>query len=957
MQSKSHMEQIKIYHHNTNGLNKSKLKYYISLLEQNLSIIVFISETWFTDAHHQAKKSKWFVAESLQTPKRTIGHKNGGIICLCSTSLIPFTSTITNSEFSITIRMHSSEISTVYFPPSLNPKTCESITDSIITSDIIVGDINTRFGALYGDNRRGPLIRNKIFSKLLDLDFAHPIPSGQKCPLDHCFLKSYLNFHLKAFKSPIMSDHPNILELSLQLKTNTTHNLPVERTIKFNVHYLKNSWIRKLLINSYDSMAGLINILFENDELNHDVDMLDKFLLEYVQTACEVILGIKNPETMDYGKPVQLSKIISECSNLSAIKTFKQSLKCQKMRIPCSENAKSPIEETESFYKDLYTQRANHLKTCRKTNHPIEYKLSDEEILEEIRKYPGGKSCGEDGIHISILKTLSNSKSFVSNIRTLFQACFTSGKTPTRWNYSIIYPIPKNKNPSSIEDFRPISLTVMFRRIFEKIILKRIENLNSCKLNIGQAGFRSGFSTITQIIASNLRSFNRNCIRVFLDLKQAYDRTPVPVVLELLRKRGLHNGFISIISSLYSGCKTKILVNGVFTKHIELERGLLQGGILSPFLFSIFIDPLAESMNCNFPSNEFPALLFADDIQIVHFSREVIQECLDITWKWINNNGMEINVKKSGNISEREFQVGPYRLPRLRDYKYLGFPHNSKGIDIESSIALRSSKTKSILELCQGRGHSWPIWVKLIIFKTFIRPACEYGLGLIYKSLLKNNMRKLNPIENLYKESVAWISNMSKKSHKTACYLLGIETFQLRCDVLASQLARHLDTMDESNHLRAVFSKSKGDLFLYDRIQRLRDNNLYNNWKLSVGTSKIPFSVFLKQFFMNKLAKALPKIGSSIPKTSRNPKETGPIRVVYFETNESAKNLFQWRGNSFGTSLTCVCGKVFNRGHMTSCFKISSIFITGLIDSGELRTAASLLKEVKKVLRPKGRVV
>jgi len=48
-------------------------------------------------------------------------------------------------------------------------------------------------------------------------------------------------------------------------------------------------------------------------------------------------------------------------------------------------------------------------------------------------------------------------------------------------------------------------------------------------------------------------------------------------------------------------CTTRILVNQEFTNEIVLERGLLQGSILSSLLFNIFIDDLAMEITQQYP--------------------------------------------------------------------------------------------------------------------------------------------------------------------------------------------------------------------------------------------------------------------------------------------------------------------------------------------------------------------
>jgi len=92
-------------------------------------------------------------------------------------------------------------------------------------------------------------------------------------------------------------------------------------------------------------------------------------------------------------------------------------------------------------------------------------------------------------------------------------------------------------------------------------------------------------------------------------------------------------------------------VNQVFTNEIKLERGLLQGSILSPLLFNIFIDDLAQQLTNAYPNDPLPhCLLYADDIKLNHNNIKDLQNMLDICSTWAENNGMEFNINKSAYL-------------------------------------------------------------------------------------------------------------------------------------------------------------------------------------------------------------------------------------------------------------------------------------------------------------------
>ena len=75
----------------------------------------------------------------------------------------------------------------------------------------------------------------------------------------------------------------------------------------------------------------------------------------------------------------------------------------------------------------------------------------------------------------------------------------------------MVYPINKSDNSQYIDDFRPISITVIFRRLFENLLKNRVFTNDFIDKNISkyQTGFRSNYNILHQVIYLN-DSYNLN---------------------------------------------------------------------------------------------------------------------------------------------------------------------------------------------------------------------------------------------------------------------------------------------------------------------------------------------------------------------------------------------------------------------------------------------------------------
>ena len=137
----------------------------------------------------------------------------------------------------------------------------------------------------------------------------------------------------------------------------------------------------------------------------------------------------------------------------------------------------------------------------------------------------------------------------------------------------------------------------------------------------------------------------------FYDLQKAFDSIQYPVLLKHLYEAGVNGKAWRIIRSWYTSPNSMVRVNGVLSSPFTLERGVLQGSVLSPALFLLIMDPLLKSLQSNGlgPSvgdTYAGGFIHADDIHTIRRSRTTLQEQINTMCTFAANNGLTLNPTK-----------------------------------------------------------------------------------------------------------------------------------------------------------------------------------------------------------------------------------------------------------------------------------------------------------------------
>ncbi len=199
-----------------------------------------------------------------------------------------------------------------------------------------------------------------------------------------------------------------------------------------------------------------------------------------------------------------------------------------------------------------------------------------------------------------------------------FRLILSTSLFPSCRKYAYIQPVPKKGDRSNPSNYRPIALLSCLSKVFGSFLNRKIlKHLSTSNLpSDRQYGFRKECSTVDLAFLTNSWSSSLDCFgetfAVALDISKAFDRVWHKALLSKLPSFRFYPSLCTLISSFLSDRSIAAIVDGHCSTPKTINSGALQGSVLWPTLFLMFINDLLSITSCCIHS-------YADDTTL-HYS-------------------------------------------------------------------------------------------------------------------------------------------------------------------------------------------------------------------------------------------------------------------------------------------------------------------------------------------------
>lgn len=817
---------IKIAHINIRSLVPKLNDLVQFVVEHNLDVLI-ISETWLGSAVHESHVS----VDGYRIFRKDRDGRGGGVAILLrdcfNASVIDTSSVIEQIWIAISIHNIKFIVGGLYRPPQFDYKLflseleCSLISCLPVSNTIVCGgDLNidllqcSSVTSYFSDfiesvglkqivdqpTRIAPNSASLIDVLLISDDIRVYNTAVVDCEFsDHDFIFCIVECD-RPVVEPVIRTYRDFKNIDYQSFSYDLITAPLHYLFKIEDIDNKVEFFNNQLLNLFDKHAPFITRRFTKprapwltDNIKLLMSLRDKAKAKYRLSksihSLEYYKSLRNLTT----KSVRLEKkayysFICKSQNGGSLWKNLKHLNLKSMSSAAVPSELGNVDDINNFFVnsapgcgavglgDLYNGTLD--------KHPsFSLQCVDEDTVLKIISSMKSSAPGSDGVTSSMLKMCC--PIILPYITHIVNICIEKSVFPNVWKCAIVCPLPKTSKPQEFKDLRPINILTTMSKILERVIYNQAYdyiNVNSI-LPTTQSGFRKGFSCTTallkvtdDIISATDRGLST--VLIVLDYSKAFETVDHGVLLSILRYIGFREGCVQLFRDYLYNRNQRVRLAGSLSGALSVTRGVPQGSILGPLLFSIYTSQIFGGIQyCS-------SHIYADDTQLYYSfppsDWRAAVHCLNSDLKKLYESSvahsLTINPAKSqaimfGSVGqcaslERCFEVklNNQNIPFVPEVKSLGLIIDN-GFRYRAQISKYINTAYFYLKRLYSYRDLLNTDVKKKLCETYILSQFNYCASVYHTAIDANTSHRIQLIQNCCLRYIFGLRKFDRVSH------------------------------------------------------------------------------------------------------------------------------------------------------------------------------------------------
>lgn len=445
-------------------------------------------------------------------------------------------------------------------------------------------------------------------------------------------------------------------------------------------------------------------------------------------------------------------------------------------------------EKLNTFYcrfdsRDFSKERENVCDSVREgLGNFAAPQIGEDTVRKVLSNVNPNKAPGPDAVGGRVLKLCSSQLAPV--FCDIFNMSLETCSVPVGWKAATICPVPKKPNPSSLNDYRPIALTSVIMKCFERIVLGMLREQVKSVIDPYQFAYRRNRSVEDAVLSllhythSHIENGGAYARILYVDFSSAFNTVQTHLLVQKLKEMQVSPYLTLWVADFLSDrtqavqvrtrssapaqgpatppAQTLVPSNNLCISSVQtINTGTPQGTVISPFIFTLYTD------DCRSDRSDAYLCKFSDDTALVDVSdsETKYERSVELFVSWCDENFLELNVgktkeqivelKRNSGTEVAALSLKGQIVERVHEYRYLGTIIDDKLSFVKNTDAVKKKCRQRMYMLYQLRSLKVSSRTIELCYRAYIESILTFSFVCWYNTLTVKSKNPLSSIVNL----------------------------------------------------------------------------------------------------------------------------------------------------------------------------------------------------------------